>query len=109
MKRIKEKGKYNTFQNFMWMVRRSKISKVPYLLWLSSLSGILACIINIAGMLTTPLVLDLLESGKSIALFLNTIGLVIGLLIVLTGVKTYLHFYMSLGHPESTSSIVLAV
>ena len=96
MKRTKEKGKYNTFQNFMWMVRRSKISKVPYLLWLSSLSGILACIINITGMITTPLVLDLLESGKSIVIFMQTIGLVIGLLIVLTGVKTYLHFYMSI-------------
>ena len=109
MKRIKEKGKYNTFQNFMWMVRRSKISKVPYLLWLSSLSGILACIINIAGMLTTPLVLDLLESGKSIALFLNTIGLVIGLLIVLTGVKTYLHFYMSIPKISCRTGIIESI
>ena len=109
MKRIKEKGKYNTFQNFMWMVRRSKISKVPYLLWLSSLSGILACIINIAGMLTTPLVLDLLESGKSIALFLNTIGLVIGLLIVLTGVKTYLDFYMSISKISCRTGIIESI
>ena len=109
MKRTKEKGKYNTFQNFMWMVRRSKISKVPYLLWLSSLSGILACIINIAGMLTTPLVLDLLESGKSIALFLNTIGLVIGLLIVLTGVKTYLDFYMSIPKISCRTGIIESI
>lgn len=109
MKRIKEKGKYNTFQNFMWMVRRSKISKVPHLLWLSSLSGILACIINITGMLTTPLVLDLLESGKSIALFLNTIGLVIGLLIVLTGVKTYLDFYMSIPKISCRTGIIESI
>lgn len=109
MKRTKEKGKYNTFQNFMWMVRRSKISKVPYLLWLSSLSGILACIINITGMLTTPLVLDLLESGKSIAIFMQTIGLVIGLLIVLTGVKTYLDFYISIPKISCRTGIIESI
>ena len=109
MKRTKEKGKYNTFQNFMWMVRRSKISKVPYLLWLSSLSGILACIINITGMLTTPLVLDLLESGKSIVIFMQTIGLVIGLLIVLTGVKTYLDFYMSIPKISCRTGIIESI
>lgn len=109
MKRIKEKGKYNTFQNLLWMVGRSKISKVPYLLWLSSLSGILACIINIVGMLTTPLVLDLLESGKSMAFFLQAIGLVIGLLIVLTGVKTYLHFYMSIPKISCRTGIIESI
>lgn len=109
MKRIKEKGKYNTFQNFMWMVRRSKISKVPYLLWLSSLSGILACIINVVGMLTTPMILDLLESGKSIAIFMQTISLVIGLLIVLTGVKTYLHFYMSIPKISCRTGIIESI
>lgn len=109
MKRIKEKGKYNTFQNLLWMVGRSKISKVPYLLWLSSLSGILACIINIVGTLTTPLVLDLLESGKSMAFFLQAIGLVIGLLIVLTGVKTYLHFYMSIPKISCRTGIIESI
>lgn len=109
MKRIKEKGKYNTFQNFMWMVRRSKISRVPYLLWISILSGILACIINVVGMLTTPMILDLLESGKSIAIFMQTISLVIGLLIVLTGVKTYLHFYMSIPKISCRTGIIESI
>ena len=109
MKRIKEKGKYNTFQNFMWMVKRSKISRVPYLLWISILSGILACIINVVGMLTTPMILDLLESGKSIAIFMQTISLVIGLLIVLTGVKTYLHFYMSIPKISCRTGIIESI
>ena len=109
MKRIKEKGKYNTFQNLLWMVRRSKISKVPYLLWLSSLGGILACIINVVGMLTTPMILDLLESGKSIPIFMQTISLVIGLLIVLTGVKTYLHFYMSIPKISCRTGIIESI
>lgn len=109
MKRIKEKGKYNTFQNFMWMVKRSKISRVPYLLWISILSGILACIINVVGMLTTPMILDLLESGKSMAYFLQAIGLVIGLLIVLTGVKTYLHFYMSIPKISCRTGIIESI
>lgn len=109
MKRIKEKGKYNTFQNFMWMVKRSKISRVPYLLWISILSGILACIINVVGMLTTPMILDLLESGKSIAIFMQTISLVIGLLIVLTGVKTYLHFYMSIPKISGRTGIIESI
>ena len=109
MKRIKEKGKYNTFQNFMWMVKRSKISRVPYLLWISILSGILTCIINVVGMLTTPMILDLLESGKSIAIFMQTISLVIGLLIVLTGVKTYLHFYMSIPKISCRTGIIESI
>ena len=109
MKRIKEKGKYNTFQNFMWMVKRSKISRVPYLLWISILSGILVCIINVVGMLTTPMILDLLESGKSIAIFMQTISLVIGLLIVLTGVKTYLHFYMSIPKISCRTGIIESI
>lgn len=109
MKRIKEKGKYNTFQNFMWIMRRSKISRVPYLLWISILSGILACIINVVGMLTTPMILDLLESGKSIAIFMQTISLVIGLLIVLTGVKTYLHFYMSIPKISCRTGIIESI
>ena len=109
MKRIKEKGKYNTFQNFMWMVRRSKISRVPYLLWISILSGILACIINVVGMLTTPMILDLLESGKSLAIFMQTISLVIGLLIVLTGVKTYLDFYMSIPKISCRTGIIESI
>ena len=105
----REKGKYNTFQNFMWMVKRSKISRVPYLLWISILSGILACIINVVGMLTTPMILDLLESGKSIAIFMQTISLVIGLLIVLTGVKTYLHFYMSIPKISCRTGIIESI
>lgn len=109
MKRIKEKGKYNTFQNFMWMVKRSKISRVSYLLWISILSGILACIINVVGMLTTPMILDLLESGKSIAIFMQTISLVIGLLIVLTGVKTYLHFYISIPEISCRTGIIESI
>lgn len=109
MKRIKEKGKYNTFQNLLWMVKRSKISRVPYLLWISILSGILACIINVVGMLTTPMILDLLESGKSIAIFMQTISLVIGLLIVLTGVKTYLHFYMSIPMISCRTGIIESI
>lgn len=96
MEKKKERPKYNVFQNFMWMVGRSKKSKVSYVLWLSLLCGILVCANNIIGMLTTPMILDLLETKSSASSFFLAVGIVIGCLMLLSGLKTYLRFYMTI-------------
>lgn len=108
-KSLKEKPKYNMWQNSWFMIKLAWREKEKKVLVLGIITALLAVATSLINLYISPMVLACVEQGASVACLAVTILVFTGLLIVTSTVSAYVGANIVFGRITVRSAIIAAI